>query len=374
MRILFDHQAFSQQEYGGISRYFCELITGINRTVDTNAYLSLLFSNNVHLDEVGLKKHHFFSEIDFYKKTDILYKLNKYHTILDLKWTRYDIFHSTNYDPYFIPFLKGKPFVVTFYDAIHERFNGQYKELSNVEQLINDKRLLGEQASAIIAISHATKKDLIELHGFKPDKIHVVHLGSSLGQLTTNQLTTNMSLPDMAIAPYLLYVGKRDAYKNFPTFLRAIESIIKRDELRLICAGGGAFTDEEQLLIRSFNLEARIAYQPINDTKLQSLYTNALAFVFPSLYEGFGIPVLEAFACGCPCVLSNTSSLPEVGGDAAQYFDPKEEDSIAQSVERVISDESLRSSLISKGYQRLSLFSWAQTVERTLSVYESVKG
>lgn len=362
-RIFFDHQVFSQQEYGGISRYFCELITGINQTHEHKAHLSLLFSNNAHLREVNLKAYPFLPNFSFPKKLEILYRINQLHTAMELKRSNYDLFHATSYDPSFIPHLRGKPFVVTFYDAIHERFGGQYKELSDVSQIIEHKKLLAKQATGIIAISASTKNDLVELHGVDPDKVHVVHLGSSFGAAVQNESPA-------ASFPYILYVGKRDAYKNFPKFLTAVSPLLNRDKLTLICAGGGVFTDEEQALIRQLNLESLVTYRPINDKTLQGLYGSARVFVFPSLYEGFGIPVLEAFACGCPCVLSNTSSLPEVADDAALYVDPTNEISITQAVEQVITDDALRNSLIAKGYQRLNQFSWERTVAQTLAVYE----
>lgn len=363
MNIFYDHQIFSQQEYGGISRYFCELIKEVDLTADNKAYLSLLLSNNAYLRESELKVSPFFSKRDFPKKEEILYRLNQVYSLLDLRRVSYDIFHATNYNPYFIPHLKGKPFVVTFYDAIHERFGGKYKELSDVAQIVKDKKKLAEQATAIIAISESTKRDLIELLDVNPSKIHVVYLGNSLNIIAKNKR------PDSKF-PYILYVGKRDAYKNFAKFLNAISSLLKKYEMKLICAGGGAFTVEEKKFIQSLNLESFVTSEPINDIVLQDLYRSARAFVFPSLYEGFGIPVLEAMACDCPCVLSNTSSLPEVAGDAAIYFDPSDEESIAESVERVISDETLRNSLIDKGKQRLSLFSWNHTAAQTIEIYE----
>jgi glycosyltransferase involved in cell wall biosynthesis len=361
--VFYDHQTFSQQEYGGISRYFCELIKGVDQTADSKVYLSLLFSNNIHLREAGLKAYPFFSKRDFPKKAEILYRLNQVYNLLDLQRVSYDIFHATNYDPYFIPHLKSKPFVVTFYDAIHERFGGKYKELSDVTQIISNKKKLAEQATAVIAISESTKKDLVELLDVDPTKIHVVHLGSSFNTIVENT-------PPNLRSPYILYVGKRDAYKNFTKFLNAVGPILKKYKMTLICAGGGIFTADEQAFIQSLHLESYVTNERINDIILQGLYKSACAFVFPSLYEGFGIPVLEAMACDCPCVLSNTSSLPEVAGDAAIYFDPYDEESIAESVELVISDDTLRKSLITKGRQRLMQFSWDRTAAQTVAVYE----
>jgi glycosyltransferase involved in cell wall biosynthesis len=115
-----------------------------------------------------------------------------------------------------------------------------------------------------------------------------------------------------------------------------------------------------------------VSHVMINDSILHELYREAHAFIFPSLYEGFGIPILEAFACGCPCILSNTSSLPEVAGEAAIYIDPTDRDSIAIAVERIIMDTELRHVLIERGKKQLERFSWQRTIEDTLNLYNSL--
>lgn len=365
MKILYDHQAFSEQTYGGISRYYAELIAGINQMPNSQAHLSLLFSNNIHLRESGLKVSPFFPNHVFPKKLEIMYRLNKLYSELALYRSSFDIFHATNYNPYFVSRLKGRPFVITFYDMIHEKFAGQYEELGDVTQITKYKKILAERADCIIAISESTKKDIVDLLNINPNKIQVVYLGSSLNT------QSNLVWPKPT-KPYLLYVGKRDAYKNFPKFLSAVSLLLKQYKLTLICAGGGAFTLEEQALVRALGLEQYIEQKRIDDDRaLQALYGSAQAFVFPSLYEGFGIPVLEAFSCGCPCVLSNTSSLPEVADEAAIYFDPTSENSITKAVERIITDNVLRNLLIKNGQKRLEKFSWGRSVTETLAVYKT---
>ena len=122
----------------------------------------------------------------------------------------------------------------------------------------------------------------------------------------------------------------------------------------------------------TWGVEQNLQYSPVNDTILSSLYTNALAFVFPSLYEGFGIPILEAFACNCPVLISNTSSLPEIAGDACISFDPKDKSSILDAVKHVLSDKSLQAELREKGRKRLNFFSWERTAKETKQVYKNV--
>jgi len=365
MKIFFDHQAFSNQEFGGISRYYTELINGINNTTDNNAYLSLLFSNNIHLKEASIKTKNFFSNINLHKKTLLMYRINNVYTKLNLRKTEYDIFHATYYDSYFLPYLKQKPFVITFLDMIHEKLSMQFEELAQNKTIIHQKKLIAERADKIIAISESTKQDIIDLLNIDPNKIDVVYLANSLKNKETNNYTLNTS-------PYLLFVGSRRHYKNFQGMLRSLCRLLNKYKLKIICAGGGDFSKEEKQLIHSFGINRWVEYIPVNDQILPKLYEQAQAFIFPSLYEGFGIPVLEAFACNCPCILSNVSSLPEIAGDAALYFDPVQPDSIAFSVERILLDTSLRNDLIQKGKKQLSKFSWRATVENTIKLYENI--
>ncbi|QDK83086.1 glycosyltransferase family 4 protein [Spirosoma sp. KCTC 42546] len=365
MTIFFDHQTFSRHNFGGIPRYFAELISGINTHSAHQAYLSILFSNTVHLDEVGIKASKFFPKIHTPGKKHILYGANTLNSLAQLQSRPFDIFHATYYHPYFAPYLKGKPFVVTFFDMIHELFANQFPELGYDQRLMNQKKKMAKLASRVIAISESTKNDIVELLNIDPNKVDVVYLGSSLPTIFPKLDYISQDVP------YILFVGKRDYYKNFMTFLKAICPVLKRYKVKLICAGGGPFIKEEINLAHSLNIGELLEYRSIiNDYELQALYQNAIAFAFPSLYEGFGIPILEAFASGCPCVVSDRSSLPEVAGNAALYIDPTDGDSMANGIEKIILDDEVRTNLVLNGYKRLTQFSWQETVKNTINVYE----
>ena len=171
----------------------------------------------------------------------------------------------------------------------------------------------------------------------------------------------------------MLYVGNRALYKNFLFFIESIVPLLLQDKtLSVVCAGGKDFTQAEKLLFHKWGVEHKLYYFPVNDAILISLYTYALAFVFPSLYEGFGIPILEAFACNCPVLISNTSSLPEIAGNACLCFDPKDKTSIAGAVNQVLLDKSLRKELCKKGKERVNYFSWERTAKETKQVYKSI--
>ena len=146
----------------------------------------------------------------------------------------------------------------------------------------------------------------------------------------------------------------------------------KNDELHVVCAGSLPFTHKEKMFLKNMNILDKVHHVKINDAILKNLYRNARAFVFPSLYEGFGLPVLEAFSCGCPVIMSNTSSLPEIGGDGAIYFNPSDKESIILAIEKVLFNERYRDDLIKKGYNRLKIFSWEITADKTKKLYESL--
>lgn len=367
MNIFFDHQTFSLQSFGGISRYYAELITGINSTIENHAYLPLFFTENEHLKEKGIKRRAMLPAVNFYKKPQLVYRTNQAYNIAQLRAKTFDVFHATYYDPYFIPHLKKRPFTVTFFDMIHEKLSDQFDTLSDNHIVTKQKRIIADHATRIIAISESTKHDMIELLGVNPAKIDVIYLGNSLKQIDKEYTLRNNEYS------YILYVGRRERYKNFEGMLKAIYSILLKHSIKLVCAGGGPFSSYEKELIHKLNVESYVIYQPIvDDSSLQEIYSQAIAFIFPTMYEGFGIPILEAFACGCPCIVSNLSSLPEVAGDAALYIDPERPDSMPYAIEQLLYNNALRQKLIKAGYERLNLFSWQRTVNETLRLYKSL--
>jgi glycosyltransferase involved in cell wall biosynthesis len=368
MRVLYDHQAFTGAVYGGVARYFYELMRYFSQRSDMSFELSLMLSNNDYLANTGFSNHRTFSRFaQHYNINRVASALNRTVSHARVSAGQFDVFHPTYYHPYFLKPLGKKPFVLTFHDATSERFGKIYPEVG--EHLTDVKRLLIERADRIITVSEFSKQEL--LHFFpqetRPDKIRVVPLGSAYSEQQYGQL------PEPVAFPYILYVGKRPLYKNFPAFYRAIQPVLRRHDLHLVCAGGGAFSREEQQLIQASGLAGQVHQHAITDATLPGFYQHARAFVFPSLNEGFGLPVLEAFSCGCPTVLSNRSSLPEVAADAAVYFDPEDNDSMADAVERVATDNSLRAMLVARGTARLAQFSCQKMADQTFDVYQELQ-
>ncbi|NUN22749.1 MAG: glycosyltransferase family 4 protein [Candidatus Jettenia caeni] len=368
MKILYDHQIFVFQDYGGISRYFYELTNVFHKQKDIYFDLPLLYSNNQYVKKADyLKCKSFLEAKNFRGKIRLLNFIHKHLEKKFLCKKGFDIFHPTYYDPYFLKYVGDKPFVLTIYDMVYELFPQIF---SPRDKTSVHKKLLASKATKIIAISENTKNDIIKLFGIKEDKIEVIYLGNPLCvDAMKEETATSSELPQR----YLLFVGNRRVYKNFDIFIESISPLLKDDNsLYLICAGGGKFTSSEIANLEKSGVINKVTQCSFDDNILAQLYKNALAFIFPSLYEGFGIPILEAFSCGCPVVTSNISSLPEVAGDAAEYFDPTDKISILSIVKKVIDDHDLRSKLKYKGYERLKNFSWEKTANQTKMLYKSI--
>lgn len=362
MKILFDPQIFVMQQYGGISRYIFELVSYFAQDKTMSVRLPVALTHNAYLqDSCFLKGPDALHKRRFFGKTTLIRFSCNVGNKLSLLLKSYDIFHPTYYNPYFLRYLRGKPFVLTVYDMIHELM----PELFPPDDVTRGwKQETIGRATKIIAISESTKKDLVRLYGIDEKKIKVIYLASSLG-------TADAAPPPFALPKkYLLFVGQRRDYKNFIFFVESIAPLLNRDpELTLLCTGGGAFTVEETDLLDKLRISGQVLQYSVSDKVLATLYKNALAFVFPSLYEGFGIPVLEAFSCGCPAILSNTSSLPEVGGEAARYFDPTDANSLCSAVAEVLSDRALRQEMVRQGLERSCAFSWEKTARQTKEIY-----
>lgn len=366
MRILFDFQAFSNQKYGGVSRYFYELLNEFSNMADIDTEVVLTFSNNHYISDRKLVKHRsFFPSSDFKGKNRIQSLLNMPSANKKLKQKKFDIFHPTYYDPYFLKQIGNKPFVLTVHDMIHEKFRSRFP--AN-DPTANNKKILVKKATKIIVVSESTKSDLIDILGIDEDKISVVYHGNSMNVVANNG-QARFDLPSR----YILFVGDRIRHKNFDRFIEAVAPILHGDEtLNLVCVGGGKLKPGEIGIFDKLGINKKIKQYNLDDSSLAEFYRRALLFVFPSLYEGFGIPVLESFACDCPLVCSQTSSLPEIAGDGALYFNPYRLESIYEVVRNVLYNDELKKELALNGSKRLNFFSWHKSAEETKKIYQSM--
>lgn len=362
MRILYDHQMFSLQKYGGITKYFSELMYNI--PAEHQYEISLINSDNQYLSE---KK-------DFFKKANILpdrefkgkytlkkinYSINKYYSKRSIQKNNFDLFHPTFYDTYFLEVLK-KPYVITVHDLIAFKFKDLLSHFSAIRPKMKEAI---ENANRIISVSENTKSDIVDVFNINPDKIDVIYHGYNL---PVNRNTQN------EYGDYILFVGRRESYKNFNTFVYAISSLlVKNKNLKLICVGK-PFDKEELADFAKLNIAGQVKAVNVDEEGLNKLYTHAQVFVYPSLYEGFGMPILEAFANNCPICLSNTGCFPEIAGTAGIYFDPAKEESIREAVEKVIGDSTLKENIVEEGKKRLADFSWKKTAAETIKTYQKV--
>jgi glycosyltransferase involved in cell wall biosynthesis len=261
------------------------------------------------------------------------------------------------------PAKKNLKLVVTVYDMIRELF-GQYFPRDN--RATHLKRLCCEQADKIIAISNCTKKDLMDLFCVNDKKIAVIYLGNPLENVSSAEEK------EVTQTPYVLYVGARRGYKNFDRLLQAFaRSSLLRNDFSLICFGDW-LTPAEQKRLKDLKLDHRVHQISGSDSLLASYYKHARAFVFPSLYEGFGIPLLEAMGAGCPVLCSNRGPFPEIVGDAGTYFDPEDVNHMQSILEKALFDDTLLEEMVKRGYQRSSMFSWDRTAGQTLALYRSL--
>lgn len=363
MKILYDPKVFYIQKYGGVSKYFVNLSKEISKYHDARI-ISPIYLNH-YIDEnnssrnikfLKLKKH--------YKNTRFLFnminqKFFKHYS----NYFKPDLIHLTYYEN-LLYFKKKSKIVLTIFDLIHEKFmdkyDFRYKKLSKKNYL--------ENADKIICISSSCKKDLQEIYEVEEDKIDVIHLG-----VDTNAEYKPVN-DDFLKRPYILYVGSRDNYKNFDNFIKAYslsEKLFKN--FNIVCFGGEDFSKKEIELFQNCKINfSKIKRFIGNDMQLNYIYKNAKAYVCPSLYEGFGLTLLEAMAMNCPIISSNAGSLPEVGGDIINYFDPYNIEEISFKIEDLIFSDQEIIKQRSHFPNHLKEFSWKKTADKTLKIYEKI--
>lgn len=363
MKITFDYQIFDLQEYGGISRYIYELSKELAKTEDV-LVVSPVYKNK-YLKNAPADLKIFGCHIRAIRNLGRIRSLfNFVISKIIAIWVHPQINHETYYANKSVAVRNTKT-VITVYDMIHERFVDQFPSTDPTRK---QKEIAVNRADHVICISEQTKKDLIELLAIDASKITVVYLGFSM---SVNK--SEIEKLDYA-KPYLLYVGNRDGYKNFSNLLKAYAaSLTLKENYDLICFGGGIFNQVELDLIKSLDIaNGSVRQISGNDALLAAHYQSALAFIYPSLYEGFGIPPLEAMSYECPVICSNQSSIPEVVGDAAEFFNPYDCDSIKTAIEKVVQDTESLKTLITRGKKRLDYFSWEKCAKETLEVYKKL--
>jgi glycosyltransferase involved in cell wall biosynthesis len=354
MKILYDHQIFSLQNYGGASRYYYELL---KRSDGLFSYdITGLYSENIYSKALNLHKD-FPVKAKIRGKQRIIDFINKNNAIKKMKTGNYDMIHSTLYEPYILEKSK-KPVVITVHDMIHEKFP-EYFGINNIYSENKGNMILG--ANKINVDSNVTKNDILNIFPQVEDKITVIYLACSINILNSSLEKEN----------YILFTGQRGGYKNFNNFITAIAPLLHKYNLHLLCTGN-SFEKSEIAFLKEQGIEDKVSYKFLTEGEMGDIYARAIAFVFPSLYEGFGIPMLEAMSSSCPVIASNRGSLPEIGGEAAVYFDPHSVDNMRAVIENVLTSSTLQNELILKGREQAKKFSWDQCVNETVMVYNKL--
>lgn len=367
MRVLYDHQVFSLQDAGGASRYHFELIRNL-QGLDEIAMEVLLGLNGSVMPFSNLQQActRVLGRRTAMKPGLPRYVINELFSALAAPLRgRVDIYHPTLYRA--LPWVRRRSVVVTHHDCIHERFPNLFP---NAAAIVETKRKLFAQADGIVCVSASSQRDLLHFYDVPESKTHVVHHGFAplapgpgLGRGRVE-----------ASAPYLLYVGSRASYKNFGLLLRAFSRSGLAGSHRLLAVGGGAFSAQEREQIASLQLTGSITLVPkAEDATLARAYRDAALFVYPSMYEGFGFPPLEAMSMGCPVLVNRTSSLPEVCGEAVFYFESSDDqDELAQRLQYILTDRQGMADKRRLGEQQVKLYDWGRCAHGTLAVYRRV--
>ena len=364
MRIAYDHQIFALQRHGGISRYFAELIQNLQReaAVDASVIAPVYINEYLQRPDVRERVHGQYLPLKFRGNARLVGALNS--VLLPIGWRNrsFDVIHETYYSP--VRRGRARVRVLTIYDMIHELFPAEFPDSASISAA---KRAAVARADHVICISETTRRDAIELLSIPAEKCSVTYLGWSLDASSSTALARRR--------PFVLYVGNRNTYKNFGVMVQAFAtSSVLRQQFDLIAFGGRAFSLEERKDLQRAGIEQQAYHLQGNDAVLKAHYAAAAAFVYPSKYEGFGIPPLEAMACDCPVICSSAGSISEVVGDAGAYFEPDDAATLASLIEKVGNDKAFADTLRSKGRERLKRYSWAQCAVDTMRIYRELAG
>jgi len=363
MNVLYDYQIFVAQKFGGISRYFVDLMSGVELIDGFSVDLEVFGNQNYYLPNKYNGSFPFVERLKkYHKRSNKIAVRNNVTTLNKLKKDQIDIFHPTYYDPYFIDHI-NKPLVITIHDMIYENFPDLFH---SSEPTAYNKRLHMERADKIIAVSHNTKADIVKFYPSLENKIEVVYhgLGNDFG-LNCEDI---INLPEQ----FVLYVGGRYGYKNFSLMIQAFANVTKEFKgLKLVVAGSPLGTAEEETLYRN-GIRNKVIHISATDSQLNTLYKKAIFFIYPSTYEGFGLPILEAYKMGCPVLLSDASCFPEIARDAAAYFEVHALESLVEKMKVLLQSSFYRNSLIDLGKEKLKLYTMQACIENTVKVYQSL--
>ncbi len=358
----------------GVGRYVGSLVKALLKIDTKNHYLLYVSKLNAKYFEVKGNPRVSLKFVPANRALRLLWE----QTLLplDLKRERVNVFYGPAFT---VPLFKTCEQVVAVLDLTWFK---QRKKHIWIKQLYFRTLipLAVRQAEKVLVISQSTKKDLLQILKVPKEKIVVTYLGTSSSfrvvenQKKLSETRVKYKLPRQ----FILFIGVLEPRKNITGLIKAFSRLKKDNNLshKLVIGGGRSYgwkNEEVFQAIKNLKVEDEVIFTDfISEADLTAVYNLADLFVLPSFYEGFGLPVLEAQACGCPVITSNLSSMPEVGGDAALLVDPKNVEELAKAMRRILTDGKLKAEMIRKGFLNVKHFSWEKTARETLKVFEEV--
>ncbi len=353
MKIVCDNIIFSLQKAGGISIYWYELIKRLKLQRNIQFFESK--NNNIFRKKLDIKK-----EVENNVNVEVL----RYLPFLK-KLPSNTLFHSSYYR---VSLQKDVINITTVHDFTYEYFKSGLAKYIHIWQ----KSFAINKSDGIICVSENTKKDILKFYPrLDKSKIKVIYngVGDEFKKLDNAYELLSSNFETLRDKKVILYVGDRkSSYKNFKL---AVDVVSKLKEYVLVSVGGGKITSDEETMISSILEKRFFSYLDISSEELNILYNQAVCLLYPSSYEGFGIPILEAMKAGCPVVCTNTSSIPEVAGDAALLVNEVQEDLYINAIRR-LEHEDLRDLVIDKGFKQAKKFTWDQCFDQTYQFYEDI--
>jgi glycosyltransferase involved in cell wall biosynthesis len=354
----------------GLGRYTKEIVDNILKLDQENEYVIFLGKDNFNefkVENPRVKK--VLADVRWYTLVEQIFM--PYYI-----WREHlDLIHFPHFN---VPIFCPVKFIVTIHDLILTKFPTQrastlspilYKIKNYAYRFVIQNAV--SRSSRIIAVSDFTRNDIMNNFKINSDKIVVTYEGVATDIKAGGQLSDNILEKYKIAKPYLLYVGNAYPHKNLEWLIKTFSILDLKIDLSLVLVGkDDYFYHRVKNYAENFKTKKIIFPGFVPDDELSVLYKEAIVYVFPSLYEGFGLPPLEAMSQGCPVLSSNKTSMPEILGEAALYFNPEDENDFREKVLKIVEDKNLRSNLINRGYEQIKKYSWRDCTEKTLEIYK----
>lgn len=361
MKIIFNNTIFFNQKFGGISRYItCLAESMLKKNIDVKIVAPI--HKNQYLNKISKE---LISGL-FIKRIPNLKIIDKFNNFLfknNIFFKNSKIIHDTYYSESLL-YVKNKKKVLTIYDMIHEKFPNLYGR-----DLISHRKRIISQSDFFICISKKTQEDFLNFYNVSKERTKVIYLGAEHIIKENNILNFSVGFKK----PFILYIGSREKYKNFITLFNAYcHSNKLKNDFNIVCFGGNFFSKDELINFEKNNLRSNLFHMTGGDDILKQLYIKASALVFPSIHEGFGLPLVESMKIGCPVIASNAEVIKEICGQGVQYFDYNSFEELKIILEETLYSQNKLEILKKKGYQIVENFKWSECADETLKVYNSI--